>query len=82
MTWPTGRSDGSLHVVAMSPFRAACLPSIITVPLPMKIVALFDGGDWNGPPAGMCEGELVAVESFVAAGLPWMLTSLESEPSS
>ena len=38
-TLPTGRSDGSLQVVAVSPLRAAGLPLISTVGLPSRIVA-------------------------------------------
>lgn len=38
-TLPTGRSTGSLHVMAVSPFRAAGLPPMKTVLLPAIILA-------------------------------------------
>src|SRR5262249_5992924 len=81
-TCPTGRSAGSLQVSAMSPLRAAPLPLMSTVALPSWIVALFDGGFWNGPPWGTWDGVFVAVEPTTAAGWPPMLTSDESAPSS
>src|SRR5512146_474216 len=77
MTVPAGRSAGSLQVVAVSPFRAALLPLIFTVALPILMVALFAGGFWNEVPGGvkMCGGVLSAVLSTVAAGMPMMFTS-------
>src|SRR6185369_13702144 len=42
-TVPAGRSDGSLQVPAMSPLRAAALPLIFTVGLPILIVPLLAG---------------------------------------
>ena len=75
-TVPTGRSTGSLQVLAVSPARAAALPLIVTVALPLMIVALFVGGFTNVPPIGMCDGVLVAVLSTVAAAAPPILTSL------
>jgi hypothetical protein len=44
ITWPAGKSAGSLQVIAVSPLRAAIFPLIFTVGLPILIVALFDGG--------------------------------------
>ena len=44
ITLPTGRSAGSLHVSAVSPFRAAGLLLTITVGLPVMMVPLFVGG--------------------------------------
>ena len=43
-TFPTGASVGSLQVSATSPFRAAFLPLMFTVGLPILMVALFGGG--------------------------------------
>src|SRR5215203_152195 len=82
MICPAGRSAGSLQVVAGSPARAAGLPPMKTVALPWRTVPRSAGGFWNGPPWGMWAGVLVAVEPTTAAGLPSMLTSLASEPSS
>ncbi len=82
MTVPTGRSAGSLQVVAVSPLRAAGWPLIITVLLPMMIWPLLAGGFWNGPPWGMWGGMLSAVELRIAAGMPPIITSLESPPES
>src|SRR2546427_7967413 len=60
ITVPTGRSVGSLQVLAGSPFRAAAFPLIFTVALPALIVPLFAGGFWNAVPGGvgMCAGGL------------------------
>src|SRR6266545_1048579 len=77
ITVPAGRSDGSLQVVAVSPLRAAALPLILTVGLPIVIVARLAGGFWNPLPGGVgiCGGVLSALLSTVAAGIPMMLTS-------
>jgi len=53
MTLPMGRGAGSLQVIAVSPFRAAGLPLIMTDVLPMMICPWFVGGTWNGPPCGI-----------------------------
>lgn len=76
ITCPAGRSEGSLHVIAISPFLAAIFLFILTVGLPILIVAVFDGGFWKGPPCGIWEGVFVAVESTVAAGIPMIFTFL------
>src|SRR5262245_31796997 len=83
ITLPTGWSAGSLQVTAVSPLRAAALPLIFTVVLPTLIVPLFDGGLWNDVPGavGTCAGELSAVLSTVAAGLPMIFTFELSPPS-
>jgi len=77
-TVPTGWSDGSLQVSAVSPFRAAALPLIFTVELPIVMVPLFAGGDWNEVPGGvgMWGGVFSAVLSTVAAASPMIFTSL------
>jgi hypothetical protein len=49
-TWPAGKSAGSLQVVAVSPLRAAILPLIFTVGLPILMVALLAGGFWKRGP--------------------------------
>jgi hypothetical protein len=74
-------SEGSLQVMAISPFRAAIFPLIFTVGLPSLIVARFAGDFWNGPPWGMWGGVFVAVESTVAAGIPMIFTSELRLPS-
>ena len=53
MTVPTGRSAGSLHVLALSPLRAAALPLIFTVGLPMTIFPWFFGGFEKLTPGGV-----------------------------
>src|ERR1035441_3410010 len=82
MTCPTGKSEGSLQVFAVSPLRAAIFPLIFTVGLPILMVALFEGGLENPVPGGvgMWGGVLSAVLSTVAAGMPMMFTSLLSPP--
>src|ERR1035438_119295 len=82
MTCPTGKSEGSLQVFAVSPLRAAIFPLIFTVGLPILMVALFEGGLENPVPGGvgMWGGVLSAVRSTVAAGMPMMFTSLLSPP--
>lgn len=82
MTVPTGRSAGSLHVFAVSPLRAAGLPLIITVGLPVTMVPLFGGGFWKAVPGGvgMWAGVFSAVLPTVAAGLPMILTFEPSPP--
>jgi hypothetical protein len=80
-TVPIGSGAGSLHVSAMSPARAAGFPLIITVALPLMIVALLVGGLTNVPPIGMCGGRLVAVLPSVAAGIPLMNTFELTPPS-
>src|SRR5215212_8067127 len=79
-TVPAGRSLGSLQVVALSPLRAACLPLIRTVVLPILIVDLSAGVFWKEVPGGIgiWAGEFWAVLSTVAAGLPMTFTSPES----
>ncbi|MBI9044425.1 MAG: hypothetical protein JEZ06_08065 [Anaerolineaceae bacterium] len=81
-TVPTGMSDGSLHVSALSPLRAAALPLIFTVWLPIVMVALFAGGLWKLVPGGvgMWAGELSAVLSTVAAGFPMIFTFSDNPP--
>src|SRR2546427_145146 len=81
VTVPTGESAGSLQVSAVSPLRAAFFPPIFTVELPAFTVARFVGGLTKLPPCGTCEGELVAVLSTVAAGLPMILTLPLRAPS-
>src|SRR6266511_4021939 len=71
---PTGRSAGSLQVSAVSPLRAAGLPLINTVALPVMICPLFTGGRWNAPPCGTCGGVLSAVLPCVAACRPMIFT--------
>jgi hypothetical protein len=44
ITCPTDKSAGSLQVSAGSPLRAAIRPLILTVGLPILIVALLCGG--------------------------------------
>jgi len=80
-TVPTGASTGSLQVCAVSPARAAALLLIITVALPLIIVALFEGGLTNVPPIGMCGGVFVAVLLTVAAGIPIIFTFELNDPS-
>src|SRR5215471_17764848 len=84
ITVPAARSVGSLQVRALSPFRAAGLPLIITVALPCWMVALLVGGFWKLVPGatGTCGGVLSAVLPTVAAGLPDILTSELSPPLS
>lgn len=81
-TFPTGKSSGSLQVIALSPLRAALLPLIFTVELPNLIVALLAGGDLKDEPGavGECGGVLSAVLPTVAAGSPIMFTLLLREP--
>ena len=76
ITCPTGKSAGSLQVVAISPLRAAAFPLIITLRLPTIIVPLLAGDFWNAVPGGVgrCGGTLSAVLPTVAAGMPVMLT--------
>src|SRR5206468_1880144 len=83
-TVPTGRSDGSLQVRALSALRARGLPLTFTVWLPSWTVALFAGGRWNAVPGavGRWGGVLSAVLPTTAAGLPMILTSLLSPPMS
>jgi hypothetical protein len=70
-----GKSIGSLQVRAMSPALAAILPLILTVGLPIRIVALLDGGFWKVMGGiGIWGGVLKAVLSTVAAGIPMILT--------
>ena len=45
--FPIGMSDGSLHVMTVSPVRAAALPPNFTVALPSWTVPLFAGGFWK-----------------------------------
>src|SRR5664279_1152749 len=82
MTCPTGKSEGSLQVFAVSPLRAAIFPLILTVGLPTIMVALFEGGLANAVPGGvaMCGGVLSAVLFTVAAGTPMIFTSLLRPP--
>src|SRR4051794_23993344 len=80
-TVPTGRSVGSLQVLAVSPARAAALPLIVTVRLPVVIVPLLLGGLTKLPPIGMWGGVLVAVLSTVAAAWPPIVTSPLTPPS-
>src|SRR4051794_24198428 len=81
-TLPSGASAGSLHVIAVSPLRAACLPPIFTVALPICMVALLAGGLWNDTPGGVgrCAGVLSAVEPTTAAGCPAIFTVLTVPP--
>lgn len=68
ITLPLGASAGSLQVLAVLPSVAAALLLMSTVPLPILMVALFEGGFWNGPPGGTCCGVLLATLPTVAAG--------------
>src|SRR5262249_31617685 len=81
ITVPTGRSTGSLQVLAVSPLRAAGLLLMLTVVLPLIMVALLLGGLTKVPPIGRCGGVLVAVLFRVAAGIPIIFTSELSAPS-
>src|SRR5689334_3935505 len=63
-TFPTGRSSGSLHVFAGSPFLAAWRQLMSTVVLPLITVPLLLGALSGG---GVCAGVLVAVLCSVAA---------------
>jgi len=78
---PTGRADGSLQVLAVSPLRAAGLPLMFTSELPVMIVPLLLGGLTNVPPMGRWGGVFVAVLFWVPAGLPIMLTLVLGPPS-
>src|SRR5512139_1099958 len=75
-----GAGAGSLHVVTVSPARAAGLLLISTVALPLVTVPWLVGGIWKGPPCGMCGGTLVAVLPTTAAGWPPMNTSVLHPP--
>jgi len=75
-TVPIGKSAGSLHVLALSPFLAAGLLFMNTPVLPTMTFPWFVGGFWKlGPPIGICAGVLVAVLLTNAAGFPSMNTS-------
>src|SRR5262249_24339832 len=53
ITSPTGRSAGSLQVAASSPLRAAILPLMNTVALPITTWPRLAGGDWNDVPGAV-----------------------------
>src|SRR4030095_1264297 len=55
-TFPSGKSSGSLQVIALSPLRAALLPLIFTVELPNLIVALLAGGGFKKETRAAGEG--------------------------
>src|SRR5438445_3979899 len=69
-----GAGAGSLHVMTVSPVRAAGLLLISTVALPLITVPWLVGGFMNGPPCGMCGGALVGMLPSVAAGIPAIMT--------
>ena len=69
---------GSWHVSARSPMRAAPLPLINTVLLPLITFPWLVGGIWKATPGGVARwaGWLVAILPSVAAGSPIIFTSV------
>src|SRR5438552_7464504 len=80
ITAEVGRLIGSLQVTTEDVRRAAELPKVLTVLLPVMMVPSLLGGLTNVPPIGMWTGLPLTCVPVLAAGKPLINTGPENGP--